>query len=67
MSAISVCKNAQNTPLNAWIENRKDDLYAIEQIAPHQVGAAQIELLMLGRIAEIIDPAVFKVAAHKCS
>ena len=44
MSQRSVCKMRSTRQLNPRIEHGEDDFNPVEQIAPHQVRAAHVEL-----------------------
>src|SRR5215469_3619719 len=43
--------------------HRENDLHAMVEVAPHQVGAAKIHFFR-SAIAEIVDPAVFQETPH---
>src|SRR5262249_35698828 len=45
------------------VRNGKNNLLAVAQIATHQIGAAQVDLLGAS-VAKVIDPAVFKKSPH---
>src|SRR5215472_19382504 len=56
-------KNLLHAPNQLRIADRKEDLHAMTQVSPHQVGASEINLLRTP-VSEIVDPAMFQKPAH---